>query len=135
MLKPVVPLIVVVLLGSVAWAGPFSAGVHQVDGGSAAALPCTLTNEMPNGAWGLTVNNSGLNPAVFANPAETASNQAQIINLGASSTSTTLARSPASERFRGVDFFPAPEPSTIALMGLGALALLNVRRFWRSGRR
>jgi MYXO-CTERM domain-containing protein len=52
-----------------------------------------------------------------------------VIDTGATALATTLATAPANTAFRGVEFLaqPVPEPSSMALAALGALALFGWR--------
>ncbi len=51
-----------------------------------------------------------------------------VTDTGASALALTLATAPANTAFRGVEFIPAPEPTTAALSGLGILAVIFARR-------
>jgi hypothetical protein len=83
------------------------------------------------GARGLAVDFSGANPVLFATTAETSLDRLiTITDAGSGSAATTLATAPANEIFRGVDFVPVPEPSSIVLAGVGlaGLGLTLMRR-------
>lgn len=64
---------------------------------------------------------------LYAITGETSSTAAtrltSVVDLGAASPITVLQTAPTNTAFRGVDFAPVPEPTTIALFGLGALLL------------
>ena len=81
------------------------------------------------GADGLAVDFSGANPIIYATSADGTS-LFDIVDTGPTSTATLLDTAPANEAFRGLDFSPvnAPEPSTLALAGIGLAALWNFRR-------
>jgi hypothetical protein len=51
-----------------------------------------------------------------------------VTDTGAGSLATTLATAPANTAFRGVEFLPVPEPSSLALAALGGLACLVASR-------
>ena len=98
--------------------------------GSTWSLSYTLgTGVNKIGARGLAVDFSGSNPIIYATTAEdTANRLIEITDTGAGSVATTLATASANEIFRGLEFVPVPEPSMLALVGLGALAFLQARR-------
>ena len=105
--------------------------------GASWSLAYTLTNGLPSGARGLTVDFSGSSPIIFATTGESISNRlVEIIDTGVSAAALTLATAPANEIFRGVDFTPSavPEPSACALLALGGALLYGVRRL-KLGRR
>jgi hypothetical protein len=106
-------------------------GIQRWDfNGTSWTLSYTLgTGVNKIGARGLAVDFSGANPLVYATTAEdTADRLIEITDTGAGSLATTLATASNNELFRGLDFTPVPEPSTLALLGLGVLALLKARR-------
>ena len=86
------------------------------------------------GARGLAVDfewSGGNTPYIFATTAEGSADRLIVIaDTGSGSLSTTLATAPANEIFRGLEFTPyqVPEPSSVALIGLGAAALLFRRK-------
>jgi hypothetical protein len=82
-----------------------------------------------NGADGLAVNFSGANPTIYATSANGQS-LFDIVDTGSSATGTLLDSAAANEAFRGLDFSPqaVPEPSTVALAGLGLAGLMAFRR-------
>jgi hypothetical protein len=51
-----------------------------------------------------------------------------VTDTGAGSLATTLATAPLNTVFRGVEFLPVPEPSSLALAALGGLACLVASR-------
>jgi hypothetical protein len=82
-----------------------------------------------NGAVGLAVDFSGANAVIYAT--STSGNSLfSVIDTGAAATGTLLASASANEAFRGLDFSPSavPEPSTLALAGLGMAGLFQFRR-------
>lgn len=82
------------------------------------------------GANGLAVDFSGANPVIYATSADGAS-LFDVVDTGASATDTLLDTAGANTTYRGLVFAPqpAPEPTTLALAGLGGLAaLVAVRR-------
>ena len=67
----------------------------------------------------------GANPIIFATTSELVSNRVvEVFDNGsaASSTVTTLDTAAANTLYRGVDFAPIPEPSTVAVLALGLAA-------------
>lgn len=52
----------------------------------------------------------------------------KMVDSGGSQTWTTLATAGSSFVFRGVDFVPVPTPGTLALLGLGGMAVARRRR-------
>jgi len=95
------------------------------------AYTFTFGTGSADGARQLTVDWSGANPIIYATTTESSANRLiEITDAGSSSPYTTLATAPANTVFRGVDFAPsaAPEPSVLALAGVGLAALWNFRR-------
>lgn len=82
-----------------------------------------------NGAVGLAVDFSGSTPEIFATSANGQSLFA-ISDTNSTAAGTLLDTASANEAFRGLDFAPtsAPEPSTLALGGLGLAAIALLRR-------
>ena len=70
---------------------------------------------------------------LFATTTEASNNRiVSIVDNGTNpGTYTTLASAGANNVFRGIDIVTVPEPSSAALLGLGFLALLGVRRLNR----
>ena len=78
-----------------------------------------------NKAYGLAVDFSGANPVVYwTSP----SNIWAAVDLGAAGTGTSILAAGSNYAFRGLDFSPTPEPSTVALGGLGLAAIGFFRR-------
>jgi len=71
--------------------------------------------------------------SLFATTADTSNNKiVSVVDTGtAPTTFTTLASAGTNLAFRGIDIVTVPEPSSAALLGLGFLALLGVRRLNR----
>jgi hypothetical protein len=69
---------------------------------------------------GLTVDWSGANPMLYATTAD-GKNLVGIMDTGAGSAATILATAGASQLFKGIDFAPIPEPTTVSLLGIGLL--------------
>ena len=81
------------------------------------------------GARQLTVDWSAANPIIYATTTEASANRlVDIADTGAGAAFTTLATAGVNTVFRGVDFTPTPEPSTLALGGLGLATLAWFRR-------
>jgi len=92
------------------------------------SLAYTLPVGSTSGARQLTVDWG--NSLIFATTAESTANRLIEIFDGGSvgaSTETTLDTAPANTLYRGVDFAPIPEPSTVTLLGLGLVALFARR--------
>jgi DNA-binding beta-propeller fold protein YncE len=78
-----------------------------------------------NKAYGLAVDFSGANPVVYwTSP----SNIWAAVDLGAAGIGTSILAAGPNYAFRGLDFSPTPEPSTLALGGLGLAAIGFFRR-------
>jgi hypothetical protein len=80
-----------------------------------------------DGAVGLAVNFSGANPTIYATSAS-GTDLFDVVDTGSTATGTVLATAGADEAFRGLDFAPTPEPSTIALGGLGLATIGLITR-------
>lgn len=77
-------------------------------------------------AYGLAVDFSAANPILYwTSP----TNIWEATDAGAGVAGTSILTSGANYAFRGLDFAPTPEPSTFALAGCGAAALVGFRRF------
>lgn len=99
--------------------------------GSTWALAYTLLNTgtttTPVRGLTGTLDGSG-NAVLFATTAATSANLLiTVTDTGSGATATTLATAPASTAFRGVEFLPIPEPTTLSLLAIGALALIRRR--------
>ena len=71
------------------------------------------------GVRGLTGTlDGGGNAVLYATTSETATRLITVTDTGAASALTALATAPASTAFRGVEFIPIPEPTSLALVGL-----------------
>ena len=95
------------------------------------AYTFTFGTSTADGARQLTVDWSGANPVIYATTSETSANRLiELTDAGSSSPFTVLATAPVNTAFRGVDFAPTPEPSTLALgaIGLGAMFVLRRNR-------
>ena len=113
-------------------------GIQRWDyNGSAWVLSYTIGTGAANvGARQLTVDTTTAGGAtIYATTAEGSANRLiSVQDVGSSAaddgTLVTLATAPTGEIFRGVDFAPisVPEPSTLALAGLGLAALWKFRR-------
>lgn len=80
-----------------------------------------------NGAVGLAVDFSGTNATIYATSAN-GNSLFEITDTNSAAIGTLLATAGANETFRGLDFAPTPEPSTLALGGLGLAAIAFFRR-------
>ena len=89
----------------------------------------SLSDALKDGAVGLAVDFSGSNPIIYAT-SSSATNLFAVVDTGSTANGTVLATAGVNEAFRGLDFAPqtVPEPSTIALAGLGLAGLLSLRR-------
>jgi hypothetical protein len=96
--------------------------------GTSWTLAYTITAG-PNGARGLAVDWSGVNPIVYATTGEGSAGAANKLvaytDIGVTGTASTIATAAANEFWRGLVLIP--EPSTFTLLGLGA-AFLVIRR-------
>lgn len=88
-------------------------------------LAYTLSGQLTAGLRGLAgaFDVTGA-PILYAITAESAANKlVTVTDLGPASSFTTLQTAGTNFIFRGVDFAPVPEPTTIALLGLGVVFL------------
>jgi hypothetical protein len=98
--------------------------------GSSWSLAYTILSGSANGARGLAVDWSGVNPVVYATTGEgsagTPNKLVSYVDTGVTGTATVLATAGTLQFWRGLVLIP--EPSTFALLGLGVAGLLIVRR-------
>ena len=78
-----------------------------------------------NEAYGLAIDFSGANPLLYwTSP----TNIWEAPDIGSAAVGTSILTAGANYAFRGLDIVPTPEPSTLALAGLGLAGLLVHRR-------
>jgi hypothetical protein len=118
---------------TIAYVANTSGGIQRYDlSGGNWTLSYTLDGS--TGMNGLAVNFSGADPLIYATT-EDGKNLIEITDAGPGSSADTLATvSGTTEAFRGVDFSPqaTPEPSTLAMIGLGASTVWGFRRIRKS---
>lgn len=112
---------------TVAYVANTSGGIQRYDfsGGS-----WTLSYTLDSGAGmnGLVVNFSTADPEIYATT-EDGTQLIEITDSGSGSTVNTLATvDGTTEAFRGLEFAPVPEPSTFAMLGLGAMVVSSFYR-------
>ncbi len=111
---------------TIAYVANTSGGIQRYDfNGTSWALSYTLDSSTAMN--GLAVDFSGAKPILYATT-ESGTSLIDITDNGSGSTPTTLATAGANEAFRGLEFAPTPEPSTLALGGLGLAAIGFLRR-------
>ncbi len=71
-----------------------------------------------SGANALVVDFSGANPIIYATSGD-GTTLFDVTDTGSSATDTTLDTAANNEAFRGLEYAPVPEPSVLALCGLG----------------
>jgi hypothetical protein len=78
---------------------------------------------------GVVADFSGTDPVIYATT-ESGTSLFEITDAGTGTTSgaTTLDTAGANEDFRGLEFAPTPEPTTLALAGLGLAGLIAFRK-------
>ena len=118
---------------TIAYVANTSGGIQRYDfaGGS---WGLTYTLDSATGMNGLAVDFSGTDPLVYATT-EDGKTLLEITDSGSGSVANTLATVNGTKTaFRGLDFAPqaVPEPSTLAMIGLGAATLWGFRRNGKS---
>ncbi len=94
--------------------------------GSSWTLAYNFTDGLTaNRAYGLAVDFSGANPILYwTSP----TNIWEVVDTGSAAAGTSILTAGPNYAFRGLDFAPTPEPSTLALGGLGLASLFIFRR-------
>ena len=114
---------------TIAYVANTAGGIQRYDF-TAGSWALTYTLDSATGMNGLAVDFSGANPLVYATT-EDGKSLLEITDTGAGSVASTLASvNGTKEAFRGLEFTPeaVPEPSILAMTGLGLAAMLGFRR-------
>jgi hypothetical protein len=106
---------------TIAYVANTAGGIQRYDNG---VLSYTLDGV--TGMNGLAVNFSGTDPLIYATT-EDGKNLIEITDTGSGSIANTLATASTYEAFRDLEF-AVPEPSTLALAGMGLAALWGFTR-------
>ncbi len=88
----------------------------------------TLNVNLTAGLRGLTGRDNGGNIELYATSADSATKLVGVVDGGAASSFTVLATAGTNTAFRGVEFAPVPEPTTILAAVIGAVAFLKRRK-------
>jgi len=114
---------------TIAYVANTAGGIQRYDF-IAGSWALTYTLDSATGMNGLAVDFSGANPLVYATT-EDGKSLLEITDTGAGSLASTLASVNGTKAaFRGLEFTPeaVPEPSILAMTGLGVVTMLGLRR-------
>jgi hypothetical protein len=99
---------------------------HWTLSGGLWSLSYTLAPSGTTGVRGLAVDLSGTSPILFGTTTD--NKIVEFVDTGSGATPTFILTGASNTALRGLVLIPVPEPTTVALLGLGLLGVLCFRR-------